>query len=68
LGGHVRKDDAGQLALLVDEEKKAQASITSKELNFIGPDVLKLLRSKKVCWTRYRYPSCLFQIKSILDL
>jgi tRNA-dihydrouridine synthase 3 len=48
LGGHVRKDEAGQLVLLVDEEKMAQASIMSKELNFVGPDVLKVLRSKKV--------------------
>ena len=45
----MRKGENGQLMLLVDEEKKAQTSITSKELNFVGPDALKLLRSKKVC-------------------
>jgi tRNA-dihydrouridine synthase 3 len=48
LGGHVQKDSSGNLVLIVDEEKKARSAVSAKEVNFVGPDVLKLLRSKKV--------------------
>lgn len=49
LGGHVRKDDSGNLILTQDEEKRARTAVSAKEVNFMSPDVLKLLRSKKVC-------------------
>jgi tRNA-dihydrouridine synthase 3 len=48
LGGHVRKDDSGNLVLIQDEEKQARSAVSAKEVNFMSPDVLKLLRSKKV--------------------
>jgi len=53
LGGHVQKDSSGNLVLIVDEEKKARSAISAKEVNFVGPDVLKLLRSRKVCHERF---------------
>lgn len=50
LGGHVRTDpESGDLVLLQDDEKMARTAVSSKEVNFVGGDVLKLLRSKKVC-------------------
>ena len=50
LGGHVRTDpDSGDLVLLRDEEKMARTALSSKEVNFVEGDVMKLLRSKKVC-------------------
>lgn len=65
LGGHVQlqpnatevnensenteTNSTGGLALLVDPEKQARAAISEKEVNFAGGEVLKLLRSKKVC-------------------
>lgn len=51
LGGHVRKDNDGSLLLIQDEEKKARTAVSAKELNFMSPDTLKLLRSKKACYT-----------------
>lgn len=51
LSGHVRKEGGG-LVLIQDEEKKARTAVSSTELNFMGPDTLKLLRSKKVRHTR----------------
>lgn len=48
LGGHVQKDDRGNLVLMQDEEKQARSAVSAKEINFMSPDVLKLLRSKKV--------------------
>lgn len=50
LGGHVRVDpNGGDLILLHNEEKMAQTAVSSKEVNFVEGNVLKLLRSKKVC-------------------
>jgi hypothetical protein len=37
-----------ELVLLEDEDKKARAVFAAREMNFIGQDALKLLRSKKV--------------------
>jgi tRNA-dihydrouridine synthase 3 len=48
LGGHVQKDSSGNLVLIVDEEKKARSAVSAKEVNFVSPDVFKLLRSRKV--------------------
>ena len=48
LGGHVRTDDSGQLVLIRDEDKRARSAVSAKEVNFMNPDTLKLLRSKKV--------------------
>jgi tRNA-dihydrouridine synthase 3 len=48
LGSHVKKDESGDLILVEDEEKKSHAVFTTKEMNYAGPEVLKLLRSKKV--------------------
>lgn len=48
LGGHTRKNDAGLLELITDEEKVARSASSETELNFIDPGTLKLLRTKKV--------------------
>ena len=48
LGGHVRKGEDGQLSLIVNEEKKATAVSTETEVNFVGPEALKQIRTKKV--------------------
>lgn len=50
LGGHVHKTDDGEYHLTVDEEKMARAALSETEVNFVGQDTLKLVRSKKV-WT-----------------
>ncbi|KAH8083352.1 zinc finger dihydrouridine synthase [Cristinia sonorae] len=47
LGGHVRKTETGKWEVTVDEEKRAQSAIFETELNFIGGDTVKKLRSKK---------------------
>jgi tRNA-dihydrouridine synthase 3 len=60
LGGHVRKDDDGSLMLIQDEEKKARTAVSAKELNFMSPDTLKLLRSKK-----YSHPIADVYLKEI---
>ncbi|EIN14460.1 zinc finger dihydrouridine synthase [Punctularia strigosozonata HHB-11173 SS5] len=49
LGGHARKIEDGSLELEVDEERKARAALTTTELNYIGSDVMKALRTKKAC-------------------
>lgn len=48
LGGHFQTDASGNLILITDEERKARTAVSSQELNFIGGDVQKQLRSKKV--------------------
>jgi tRNA-dihydrouridine synthase 3 len=48
LGGHIRKDENNALALVDDEEKKARTALTALEVNYIGTETQKLLRSKKV--------------------
>jgi hypothetical protein len=35
----------------VDEDKKARAVLTAHEVNFVGADIQKMLRSKKVSAT-----------------
>ncbi|KAF8916842.1 hypothetical protein CPB85DRAFT_1374476 [Mucidula mucida] len=47
LRSHVRKTDDGSVELLTDEDKKANTAISAKEVNFVGAEVQKLLRSKK---------------------
>ncbi|KAF9075322.1 zinc finger dihydrouridine synthase [Rhodocollybia butyracea] len=51
LSAHVRKtlaeDGSETLSLIVDEEKKAQAAVSAKEVNYIGAETQKLLRTKK---------------------
>ncbi|KAG6890243.1 tRNA-dihydrouridine synthase 3 [Termitomyces sp. T32_za158] len=47
LGGHFQTDTSGNLVLVKDQEKKASTAVSSRELNFIGGDVQKQLRSKK---------------------
>lgn len=48
LGGHVKKSESGELELISDEEKVARRVIETSELNYLPPESLKLLRSKKV--------------------
>ena len=48
LGGHVRTAETGELSLVGDEDKKARAALTAHEVNFVGADVQKALRSRKV--------------------
>lgn len=55
LGGHVKITPAGgstdvteELTLVTDEDKKARAAVSMKEMNFVGADVQKALRSRKV--------------------
>ncbi|RDB17331.1 tRNA-dihydrouridine(47) synthase [NAD(P)(+)] [Hypsizygus marmoreus] len=47
LGGHIRTDESGTLVLVADEDKKAQAVLSKNEVNFVGPEIQKQLRSKK---------------------
>ncbi|PPQ85978.1 hypothetical protein CVT25_001677 [Psilocybe cyanescens] len=48
LGGHIRiSEESGELSLVDDEDKKARAAVTAREVNFVGPDVQKVLRSRK---------------------
>ncbi|KAG5644019.1 tRNA-dihydrouridine synthase 3 [Asterophora parasitica] len=47
-GSHAKSDETGKLVLVKDEDKKAQTAVSSKEVNFVGADVQKQLRSKKV--------------------
>jgi tRNA-dihydrouridine synthase 3 len=49
MGGHALEDEEGNVTLVADEDKKAQVALTSHEINFVGGDVQKQLRSKKVC-------------------
>jgi len=47
LGGHVRISDSGELSLVGDDDKKVRAALTAQEVNFIGADVQRQLRSRK---------------------
>lgn len=49
LGGHISTDENGNLDLAVDEERKARTTVSMHEVNYVGGEVLKMLRSKKVC-------------------
>lgn len=48
LGNHVCKDESGRWKVTQNEDRQALAAVTEQELNFIGPDSLKQVRSKKV--------------------
>ena len=53
LGGHVHisnpsSSSTDHLTLLQDEDKRAYNALTSREMNYVSADVLKLLRSRKV--------------------
>ena len=48
------------LELLNDSEKKAHGALTAQELNFVGPEVQRLLRSRKV-----RIPTLLSLLPSL---
>ncbi|KAG6889934.1 tRNA-dihydrouridine synthase 3 [Termitomyces sp. Mi166 len=66
LGGHVQVGPSGNLTLVNDEEKKARTAVSSQELNFIGGDIQKQLRSKK-----YSFPisdACLREIQQQNDV
>ncbi|KAF8801086.1 zinc finger dihydrouridine synthase [Phlegmacium glaucopus] len=47
LGGHIQISESGEPSLAVDEDKKARAVLTAHEVNFVGPEVQKMLRSRK---------------------
>ncbi|KAF8241060.1 FMN-linked oxidoreductase [Tricholoma matsutake] len=47
LGGHICLDENGKTTLVVDDVKKAHAVVTALEVNFIGPEIQKQLRSRK---------------------
>ncbi|KLO17293.1 zinc finger dihydrouridine synthase [Schizopora paradoxa] len=47
LGGHVKRLDDGSLDLLRDDTKVAQRKLDTTEINFMAPDTLKLLRTRK---------------------
>ncbi|KAF8635621.1 hypothetical protein AX15_000260 [Amanita polypyramis BW_CC] len=47
LGGHVSTNESENLDLVVDGEKKARTTVSMHEVNFVGGEVLKMLRSKK---------------------
>jgi tRNA-dihydrouridine synthase 3 len=48
LGSHVEKGLQSELLVKVDEEKKARTVASEHELNFVGAETLKLLRTNKV--------------------
>ena len=51
LGAHVKAtadDFSDELSLVVDGDKAAHAAVSAAELNFVGPDVRKQLRTRKV--------------------
>lgn len=48
LGAHGKREESGQVVLIVDDEKKAIAASTETELNFVDADDLKNIRTKKV--------------------
>ncbi|KAF9039046.1 zinc finger dihydrouridine synthase [Panaeolus papilionaceus] len=47
LGGHVKFSESGEMALVGDEDAKARAALTALEVNFVGADVQRALRSRK---------------------
>ncbi|SJL01662.1 probable tRNA-dihydrouridine(47) synthase [NAD(P)(+)] [Armillaria ostoyae] len=51
LGSHARTNQDGSLSLVTDEVKVANAAVSAKEVNFVGSEAQKLLRSKK-----YQFP------------
>ncbi|KAF9472611.1 FMN-linked oxidoreductase [Pholiota conissans] len=51
LGGHIKFSETGEMSLAGDEDKKARTALTSHEVNFVGADVQKALRSRK-----YKFP------------
>ncbi|KAF9497485.1 zinc finger dihydrouridine synthase [Pleurotus eryngii] len=59
LGGHVRKSN-GALEMISDTEKRAHAAISATELNFMSPEALKNLRTKK-----YNFPISSAYLKEI---
>ncbi|KAL4267228.1 tRNA-dihydrouridine(47) synthase [NAD(P)(+)] [Pleurotus pulmonarius] len=59
LGGHVRKSN-GALEMTSDTEKQARAAISATELNFMSPEALKNLRTKK-----YNFPISSAYLKEI---
>ena len=48
LGSHAQKNDVGQLTLQEDEDRKARSAVSASEVNFTTPEVLRLLRARKV--------------------
>lgn len=64
LGGHIQRSESGELSLAADEDKKARAVLTAQEVNFVGPEIQKMLRSRKVSASpsplkfsnKYQYP------------
>lgn len=48
LRSHIRRLEDGSTELVKDEDKIARTAISGKEVNFVGADVQKRLRSKKV--------------------
>jgi hypothetical protein len=62
MGGHATEDAEGNVKLVRDEEKKARAVSMSEELNFVGGDIQKQLRSKKV----YFFPSNPVSLKVLI--
>ncbi|KAG7445828.1 zinc finger dihydrouridine synthase [Guyanagaster necrorhizus] len=51
LGSHVRTDQVGSLSLFTDEVRMANAAVSAREVNFVGSEAQKMLRSKK-----YQFP------------
>ena len=51
LGGHAQISESGALMLLRDEDKEAHTAVSSKEVNFVGPEVLAQLSKHKVSGT-----------------
>ena len=49
LGGHTSKDEEGNIHVIVDDEKKARTAVSMHEINFLDVEILKMLRTKKVC-------------------
>ncbi|TFK29500.1 zinc finger dihydrouridine synthase [Coprinopsis marcescibilis] len=47
MGGHASEDAEGNITLTENQDKKAQAALTTHEMNFASAEVQKLLRSKK---------------------
>ena len=74
LGSHSRKQENGELELLVDEERKARVAASETEVNFIDADTLRKIRTKKVrhhChvtmpYTNINAPSCSTRILSLM--
>ena len=48
LGCHIQRGNTGKLELVTNDEKVARRKLETTELNYIGLDILKQIRSKKV--------------------